>query len=62
MAGLCFRGRSFREPELSRKEVFPNVHVQWAQIQSKEVTGFSLFRVYCQVPDTQPHPPEGSKS
>lgn len=64
MAGLCFRGKSFWEHKLSRKERNLPKHSfsAGAQIQSKEVIGFSLLCVDCQVPAAQPRPPEGSQT
>lgn len=45
MAGLCLRGKSFREPELSRKERKLPKHSFPAgdKIQTKEITIFSSF-------------------
>lgn len=46
-AGLCFRGKSFREPELGRKERNLPKHSfsAGAEIASKDATGFSFLQV-----------------
>lgn len=64
VAGPCFRGKSFRKPELSRRErkVSPCSLAAGAQIQSQEVTGFSFLHVSCLLPAAQPHLPQGSQS
>ena len=62
VAGLCFRGKSFREPELSRKERNLPKHSfsAGAEIPSKDTTGFFLPPSRWLSTSRPAHPPEGS--